>query len=165
VRISDKGERYYETSKTYWGLRNLTRKFDVVDYTDKILTNPNMFGYQDIFSKHRILAFLISLFSPILKYFAPTFFWILKKDDLPRGFVAAYICHDVYGTTFGEIWMASVEAGAKLKNFIWNTLHTWFKFRGVSVVVALDAVGTKAKRRWLASFGAKPEFNIHMRKI
>lgn len=72
LRILRGKKEYYETTATYWGLLKLTSMFKQTDYTSKILRNPKNFGYTNI-------PALISPFSPILAYFTPTFFWILKK--------------------------------------------------------------------------------------
>jgi 2-polyprenyl-3-methyl-5-hydroxy-6-metoxy-1,4-benzoquinol methylase len=77
IRIKGKHE-YYETPVTYWGLMKLTHKFEQIDYTKKILSNAQQFGY-----KNKILdivpTFIFRLLAPLAKYFAPTTFWILKK--------------------------------------------------------------------------------------
>lgn len=71
VKLMGKASNYYETTMTYWGLTKLTNKFLKIDYTTKILAQPKKFGYQT----PPILRFLASC----LKYFTPTFFWILVK--------------------------------------------------------------------------------------
>ncbi|MEK7100440.1 MAG: class I SAM-dependent methyltransferase [Patescibacteria group bacterium] len=64
---------YYETLFTYWGLMSMVTKlnFKINDYTPKILSNPKKFE----FSHKKINPYIANL----LKYFTPTFFWILKK--------------------------------------------------------------------------------------
>jgi len=78
IRLSGKADRYYETPKTYWGLTRFTKKFKKVEYTQKILRNPKKFGYGDIIKGP--FAFFVKAASPMAKYFAPTFFWLLIKD-------------------------------------------------------------------------------------
>ena len=64
---------YYETLFTYWRLKSIVSNLDLkmTDYTSKVLSNPKKYG----FKHHRINKRL----SNFLKYFTPTFFWILKK--------------------------------------------------------------------------------------
>lgn len=64
---------YYETLFTYWRLKSMVTKlkFKIVDYTPKVLSNPKKLGF-----KHKKIN---KSFANILKYFTPTFFWILKK--------------------------------------------------------------------------------------
>lgn len=68
---------YYETSRTYWGLKDLVKRFYVLDYTPKILRAPQKYGYDD--SLKPPISYLVSLLSPAAKFFAPTFFWLLVK--------------------------------------------------------------------------------------
>lgn len=64
---------YYETLFTYWRLKKMVINLDfgISDYTPLVLSTPKKFGF-----KHR--AFNKSV-ANLLKYFTPTFFWILKK--------------------------------------------------------------------------------------
>lgn len=71
VRFFGKAKNYYETPLSYRQLSKLTGKFKRIDYTGNILSNPKKYGY-----KNKPLPKLVS---PILKYFAPSFFWILVK--------------------------------------------------------------------------------------
>lgn len=73
MKLSDKGDIYYEHPKTYWELKNLTRKFKTVEYTQKIVANPKKFGY------YNPLIIFGQLLSPFAKYLSPTFFWLLIK--------------------------------------------------------------------------------------
>mgnify|MGYP001572245378 CR=1 FL=1 len=72
IKLSRKGKIYYESPKTYWELKELTKSFEIIEYTEKILKNPNKFGFENI-------PTFIGIFTLILKYFVPTFFWILVK--------------------------------------------------------------------------------------
>ncbi len=74
TKIFDKADKYHETPQNYWQLSQIVRDsgFKRVDYTDKIINNPEIFGYPKIW---KILS-PISLLAPFL---SPTFFWILKK--------------------------------------------------------------------------------------
>ncbi len=73
VKILGKAKKYYENPMFYWQLKNLVKKFKVVDYTVKILTHPKKFGYQN----PPIPKFM----SNYLRYFTPTFFWLLIKNE------------------------------------------------------------------------------------
>lgn len=70
VRIRGKSKEYYESPKTYWGLKNLLKNFKVIDYTPNILSNPKKYGYNNV---------SLGKLSDIAKYFTPTMFWILEK--------------------------------------------------------------------------------------
>lgn len=73
VRLFGRAKNYYETPLSWWQLRNLTNRFKVIDYTAKILNQPQKYGYQ-----HTSLAKPLPY---LMKYFAPTFFWLLIKSD------------------------------------------------------------------------------------
>lgn len=78
VIVSGKAKLYYETPLNYWQLETLTKDFDKVDYTLKILINPIKFGYSNYPTE--LIQPFIQLTSPVLKYLTPTFFWILIKN-------------------------------------------------------------------------------------
>jgi len=78
VQIFGKAKNYYETPKTYWELSQITSAFKRVEYTEKILKDPIKFGYDN--SLGGTLAPILKIFSPVLKYFVPTFFWLLVKE-------------------------------------------------------------------------------------
>lgn len=82
ISITNKGMRYFETPMTYWELKKLISPFLRIEYTDKILQNPKRFGFEDILNPENPLTLLIKLISPVLKYFSPTFFWILVKTKV-----------------------------------------------------------------------------------
>lgn len=73
LKLFTEKKYYYETLFTYWRLKSMVtkRKFRITDYTPKVLSNPNKFGF-----KHKKININ---FANLLKYFTPTFFWILKK--------------------------------------------------------------------------------------
>lgn len=77
VRAFKGVSEYYEHPMTYWQLRNMLKEFRIYDYTEKILRNPQKFGYEDTINNY-LLPFTFIL-SPLFKYFTPTMFWILEK--------------------------------------------------------------------------------------
>ena len=78
VKLFGKADIYFETPRTYWGLKKLTVKFARFEYTQKILRNPKKFGYENLAKMPtRHLAWVLS---PFARYLPPTFFWILKKE-------------------------------------------------------------------------------------
>jgi ubiquinone/menaquinone biosynthesis C-methylase UbiE len=62
---------YKEQPKSYKELRNLASKFQLVDYTGKIISNPKKYHYD--FPK--ILPPIIF----IVNFLSPSFIWILQK--------------------------------------------------------------------------------------
>lgn len=79
VRLFKKTDHYYESLRTYWGLEKLCKKFKIFEYTQIILRNPKKYGYDD--SLKGILKIFAWFLSPLAKYFSPTFFWLLLKEE------------------------------------------------------------------------------------
>lgn len=72
-----KAKEYYESPKTYWGLKQLTKEFQALEYTQKILRHPKEFGYDNVLNPP--ISYISYLLSPLAKLFSPTFFWLLVK--------------------------------------------------------------------------------------
>lgn len=79
MRLFGKGTEYYENLRTYWGIRRLVRKFELTDYTLKIVERPDHFCARDLIPARgvisRIPMFLWRLAYPLL----PSYIFILKK--------------------------------------------------------------------------------------
>ncbi len=78
VKIFNKAKQYYETPLSFWELQKLCSDFKIVDYTQKIMNDPKKFGYSDKINGWILIP--SQILSPISKYLAPTFFWLLIKD-------------------------------------------------------------------------------------
>jgi len=81
LRALGKGNHYYETHLSYWGLKHLTRDFDVFDYTEKVIQQPAKYFTEymlrpDSF-KSRIALFMAKYFIWIV----PSYLWVLKKVE------------------------------------------------------------------------------------
>jgi len=79
LKLLGKGDKYYETLFTYWGLKKLVSSFNTVDYTLKVVRDPVKFNLKNSESSilnskitHRIAKFLF----PVL----PGYIWILEKS-------------------------------------------------------------------------------------
>ena len=79
MRVSGKGDRYYENLRTYWGIRRLISEFEVLDYTLKIVEDPDTFRARDLFPKGSLVArmplWLWRACYPLL----PSYIFLLKK--------------------------------------------------------------------------------------
>lgn len=80
IRATGKAHQYYETMHTYWTLKRLTQQFKVIELTQAILRQPKKYGFDDILPAGHPLTFPAMILSPLAKYFAPTFFWLLQKN-------------------------------------------------------------------------------------
>ena len=79
VRMFKRSDFYYEYFLTYWQLRKLVSDFELIDYTTKIIAEPEKYFATDMI-KAGSLKQSFSLF--ILRYaywLCPTYIWLLKK--------------------------------------------------------------------------------------
>jgi ubiquinone biosynthesis O-methyltransferase len=51
VRLFNKGTHYYENVLTLWGLKKLVSKFEIIDYTYKIIKTPEKYNASDMLVK------------------------------------------------------------------------------------------------------------------
>jgi len=79
LRLAGKGNYYYEKHLSYWGLKRLVTKFDVVDYTSKVINSPEDFAIDYMLQpgsrKHRFAQFIVRR----LYWLCPGYLWLLKK--------------------------------------------------------------------------------------
>jgi len=81
VRFARRGERRYETHFTLWGLRRLARRFEIVDYTKKVVRDPVRFEASDMV-REGSLKQRAAVATLTAAYWAfPTYLWILRKPD------------------------------------------------------------------------------------
>jgi 2-polyprenyl-3-methyl-5-hydroxy-6-metoxy-1,4-benzoquinol methylase len=79
MRLMHKGDRYYERTRTIWGLRRLAARFELHDYTSRVVEDPERFQATDVVapgsSRQRVA--LLALRSAY--WLAPTYIWLLRK--------------------------------------------------------------------------------------
>ena len=84
LRWSRKGSVYYEKHSTLWGLRRLVRSFTVIDYTQRLIETPALFGIDYLLKqgtrRHRLAKFAVRH----LYWLCPTYVWLLQKDASPE---------------------------------------------------------------------------------
>ena len=79
LRILRKGNFYYENHLTLWGLRKLVSEFEIIDYTRKIIEEP-----QKYFATEMVLpgSFKQKVALTVFKtayWLFPTYIWLLRK--------------------------------------------------------------------------------------
>jgi len=79
IRLFKKADSYYETHLTYWGLKKIVSKFEINDYTKKIIRNPEKYYATEMVKENSILQFLYLTIISIAYFICPTYIWILKK--------------------------------------------------------------------------------------
>jgi ubiquinone/menaquinone biosynthesis C-methylase UbiE len=79
MRLSGRGSHYYENLRTYWGIKDLIREFDILDYTLSVLSRPDEFSARDVVPKGRLLDRVPLWIWRRLYAFLPTYLLILRK--------------------------------------------------------------------------------------
>jgi len=79
LRLAGKGKYYYEKHLSYWGLKRLVVRFDIIDYTGKVINDPQYFHATYMLepdsSKQRTAQFVVNR----LYWLCPGYIWLLKK--------------------------------------------------------------------------------------
>lgn len=79
IGIFRKEKAYYETHLSLTKLRKLVGRFDIEDYSLKILRQPKKFFATDMLTENTIKYYAYNLLGRLFYYFFPTYIWILKK--------------------------------------------------------------------------------------
>ena len=79
LRITGKGQEYYEMLLSYFGLCKLLKDFGMHDYTIQIIRNPKKFMATDKINENSILTKIPDFILNLLKPLVPTFIFILTK--------------------------------------------------------------------------------------
>ena len=85
MRITRKGKFYYEKHLSYWGLKRLIRNFEQIDYTKRIIENPELFHADYMIKRHTMKSALARLIANYAYWMCPSFIWLLRKAAGERG--------------------------------------------------------------------------------
>jgi ubiquinone/menaquinone biosynthesis C-methylase UbiE len=80
IRLFKKADFYYENSLSYWGLKQLTSRFEIIDYTKKVIKNPVKYYATDMVNENSITQWCYLFVLKIAYWICPTYIWILKKS-------------------------------------------------------------------------------------
>ncbi len=81
LRILKKGDVYCENHLTSWRLKRLVSRFEIMDYTLKIIQDPHKYRLTEMI-KHNSFKQKIALW--VLKkvyWLCPTYIWLLRKNE------------------------------------------------------------------------------------
>lgn len=81
LRIVQRGHFYYETHLTYWGLRKLVSRFELVDYTVKVVQEPAKFSAEDMITPGSIKQKIILVILAVFYWICPTYLWVLRRSQ------------------------------------------------------------------------------------
>ena len=81
LRLLGRGRQYQEKHLTYWGLKQLVSRFCLVDYTFKIIQNPEKYAATDLCTSGSLKQRLALFLSRVASGLVPTYIFVLKKAE------------------------------------------------------------------------------------
>lgn len=84
LRVLRRGSHYYETHLTYWGLKRLVSRFELEDYTLRVVAEPQKYFADDMVSPGSRRQRLIMRVLRLAMWVCPTYLWVLRKPLLPE---------------------------------------------------------------------------------
>lgn len=79
LRLLGRGDYYYETHLTYWGLRRLVRGFNLEDYTLQVVRDPTRYFADDMIKPGSLKQRIVILALRLAMWVCPTYLWVLRK--------------------------------------------------------------------------------------
>lgn len=79
LRLAGRGSFYYENHLGYWGLKKLVSRFEVLDYTARVIEDPVRFHATDVISPGSFKQKISRLLLSVAYWACPTYLWLLKK--------------------------------------------------------------------------------------
>ena len=79
LRLLRRGGQYYETHLTHGQLRQLVARFDVTDYTARIVEEPERFHATDQIRPDSAVHAAARLLARRANWLMPTYHWVLRK--------------------------------------------------------------------------------------
>jgi 2-polyprenyl-3-methyl-5-hydroxy-6-metoxy-1,4-benzoquinol methylase len=79
LRMLGRGNQYYENLQTYWGLRQLVASFECIDYTIKVIAEPERFCAIDMVTPGSPSQKLALATARVAYWFLPAYVWLLKR--------------------------------------------------------------------------------------
>jgi 2-polyprenyl-3-methyl-5-hydroxy-6-metoxy-1,4-benzoquinol methylase len=84
LRLMQRGNFYYETHLTYWGLRKLVSHFELIDYTIKVVREPLRFSAEDMIAPGSIKQKIILATLAVFYWICPTYLWVLRRSQAQK---------------------------------------------------------------------------------
>ncbi len=78
IRITQKGTHYYERPLSYIQLQKLFHRFDVYDYTPKIIADPKKYHFTDKIKTNSLMTRLSGMYR-YYRAFVSTYYFVLNK--------------------------------------------------------------------------------------
>jgi SAM-dependent methyltransferase len=84
MRVSGKGEAYYENLLWHWQLQRMVSDFEICDYTRRVIERPEYFSATDVVRPGSLSQKLAIFLLDWAYFLCPTYIWILKKKAIPN---------------------------------------------------------------------------------
>ena len=81
LKLAGKGDHYYETHLSYWGLKRLVSKFTIIDYTRNIINNPEEYSASYMIAPNSRKARIASFICRYFYFLVPRYIWLSKKPS------------------------------------------------------------------------------------
>jgi 2-polyprenyl-3-methyl-5-hydroxy-6-metoxy-1,4-benzoquinol methylase len=82
IRLFTNHDLYYENLKSLRNLKKLVSKFEIIDYTLKIIKNPSRYSADDMLLEKTYKYFLFNVLAKFCYFIIPTYIWVLKKPNI-----------------------------------------------------------------------------------
>ncbi len=82
MKISGKGEVYYENLRTRWGISSLISGFEVKDYTLEVILDPDRFHAREMIPAGGVIERMPAGFLRLIYWFLPSYIFLLRKRDV-----------------------------------------------------------------------------------
>ncbi len=79
LRLAGRGDHYYETLLTYWQLKKLVAGFERIDYTRRVVADPEAFAATDLVAPGSAKQRLALLVADTAYWVFPDYLWLLRK--------------------------------------------------------------------------------------
>ena len=79
IRLAGKAQHYHELHFTYWGLRRLVERFELHDYTRRIVREPEAFGAGYMLGRGSVKTRVARLLAKHAYWLLPGYIWLLRK--------------------------------------------------------------------------------------
>ncbi len=80
VRLAGKASHYHELHFSYWGLRRLVRRFEVVDYTRRMIEQPERFGVDYMIPPGSRKQAVAKWVARAAYWLVPGYIWLLRRQ-------------------------------------------------------------------------------------
>jgi 2-polyprenyl-3-methyl-5-hydroxy-6-metoxy-1,4-benzoquinol methylase len=81
LRALNRGHYYYEKHLTYWQLRKLVAGFELLDYTKRVVDDPERYFAEDVVKPGSATQLVSRCLLKVAHWACPTYLWILRKPQ------------------------------------------------------------------------------------